>query len=196
MEHGIQNQIRNAVASLAHVFRANVGRGWQGVVNRRAEGYVELRDARPFSTGLPVGFSDLFGWQSVTVTDDMVGTVIARFVAIEVKSDRGRVRPEQAAFIKAVNDAGGIAGIAHNESEAVSLLSPRLTMTTKETDGMTPEEFRAACERLGWRTVDEAAAKLQVTPRTVHNWRGGKAPIAGTAVLYLRLLEQTQPAQS
>ena len=196
MEHGIQNKIRNAVASMAHVFRANVGQGWQGVIIGRGDGRVELKDARPFSTGLPVGFADLFGWQSVTVTDDMVGSVIARFVAIEVKSPGGRVRPEQAAFLRSVTEAGGIAGIAHNESEAIGLLSPRLTMTTKENDGMTPEEFRSACDRLGWRTVDEAAAKLSVTPRTVHNWRAGKAPISGTAVLYLRLLEQTQPAQS
>ena len=37
----------------------------------------------------------------------MVGTTIAQFTAIEVKSKKGSVRPEQQHFINVVNDAGG-----------------------------------------------------------------------------------------
>ena len=106
------------------LFRVNTGKAWQGkgpalVIHKPQmvmcyPGDVVLRSAQPLQMGLTTGGSDLIGWH----TQDGV----ARFTAIECKSDTGRIRPEQAVFIQAVNEAGGIAGVARSEDEALELL--------------------------------------------------------------------------
>lgn len=68
--------------------------------------------------GLCNGSSDLIGWQSLTVTPDMVGKRIARFVAVEVKTERGRISEEQTRFLSAVKDAGGIGEICRSPEDA------------------------------------------------------------------------------
>jgi ribosomal protein S19 len=50
----------------------------------------------------------LIGYRKVTVTPEMVGQEIAQFAAVEVKTARGRVRPEQQRFIEHVRGAGGV----------------------------------------------------------------------------------------
>lgn len=65
--------------------------------------------------GLCNGSSDLIGWTPVTVTPDMVGKKIAVFTAIEVKLNKNgkyKATDLQKAFISAVNNAGGFAGVA------------------------------------------------------------------------------------
>jgi hypothetical protein len=84
-----------------------------------------LRGARPFSTGLPKGFSDLFGWVSVEVTEKMVGQRLAVFCAIEVKSKTGRVSPEQTRFVEAVQKAGGRAVIARGAEDLLQIYDLR-----------------------------------------------------------------------
>lgn len=125
-EHSVQNDIRNSLAGECLLFRANVGRGWTGnaverfskpttiVLNR---GDVVIRGARPFDTGLPAGFSDLFGLTSVTITPDMVGQQIGVFCAIEVK-DQTNASSEQANFLQAVKNNGGFSGIARSPEDA------------------------------------------------------------------------------
>ena len=71
--------------------------------------------------GLAPGSSDLIGWHSVTVTPDMVGRKLARFVAVEVKATGGRLSQEQRRFIEAVRSAGGIAFVAYCEDEAAAM---------------------------------------------------------------------------
>lgn len=67
------------------------------------------------------GPSDLIGWRSITITEDMVGKTIAVFTAIETK-DLADVTPEQENFIAQVQQAGGYAGVAHNVGEARAIL--------------------------------------------------------------------------
>lgn len=95
MEHDIQNRIRNETADIAMLFRANVGQGF-------------TKDGRFFSTGLPKGFSDLFGFR---LSD-------SRAVFIEVKTATGRVRPEQEKFIGRMREYGALAGIARSVEDA------------------------------------------------------------------------------
>jgi len=109
-EHKTQNAIRLALSPGSTLFRANVGRGWVGQLVSNQGGMVMLSNARPFTTGLPVGFSDLFGW--VTVDG------VARFLALEIKSKTGRVTPEQENFLAAVKRAGGLAGVARSIDDA------------------------------------------------------------------------------
>ncbi len=81
------------------------------------------RFGRVLRSGLCVGSSDLIGWRPVTVTQDMVGQRLAVFVALEVKRlDGGRTSDEQAAFVAAVQRAGGIAAVVRSDAEAVDAL--------------------------------------------------------------------------
>lgn len=124
-EHAIQNTIRNALAGKGLIFRANVGQAWTGDAKRLPGpgNRVLLENARPFSTGLPAGFSDLFGLVPVTITPDMVGQQVAVFVALEVKTAKGRASDKQQAFIKAVNDNGGRAGVVRSAEDAVRVVA-------------------------------------------------------------------------
>lgn len=122
-EHGIQNAIRNALAGLALIFRANVGQAWTGDKFERLPGNrVMIHGARPFTTGLPPGFSDLFGLVPVTITPDMVGKTFARFVALEVKTATGRASDKQAKFLAAVERNGGLSGVVRGPDDALAML--------------------------------------------------------------------------
>lgn len=122
-EHAIQNAIRNSLAGKALIFRSNAGQAWTGNdIRRLPGGAVLIKDARPFHTGLPPGFSDLFGLVSVDVTQDMVGQKVAVFTALECKTEKGRVTEKQANFIKAVNDHGGRAGVVRSVRDALDLV--------------------------------------------------------------------------
>ena len=122
-ERNIQNDIRNGIIGLANMFRANIGQAWTGEATKLANGDILLRNPRPFSTGLPKGFSDLFGWVKHEITEEDVGKTAAIFTAVEVKDTKGRVSPEQQNFIKAVNSAGGRAGIARSVGDAIKILN-------------------------------------------------------------------------
>lgn len=124
-EHSIQNQIRNALAGKGLIFRANVGQAWTGDATRLPGPgrRVLLENARPFNTGLPPGFSDLFGLVPVVVTPEMVGQTVAVFTALEVKTGKGKASDKQAAFIKAVNDNGGRAGVVRSAEDAVRVVA-------------------------------------------------------------------------
>ncbi|ANN86156.1 Holliday junction resolvase [Enterobacter phage Arya] len=129
-EHALQNTIRNALAGRALIFRANVGKAYASndvvkvprqmpvVMGPRD---VLLKNARPFETGLPPGFADLFGLVAVEITPDMVGKKLAVFTALEVK-DGARVSPLQRNFINAVNDNGGRAGVVRSVDDAEHLV--------------------------------------------------------------------------
>lgn len=104
------------------VFRNNVGVGWQGKSVKKGSLLI-IENPRPLHAGLCEGSSDLVGWTTEEITADMVGKKIAIFTAVEVKTSSGRISPEQLNFLQQVQQAGGIAGIARNDSEAINLLS-------------------------------------------------------------------------
>lgn len=108
-EQLVQNQIRVALGrGPVRLFRNNTG---------------ALKDeaGRLVRFGLAPGSSDLIGWRSVEVTPEMVGMVLAVFVAIEVK-DRGKPTSQQLSFLEAVSDAGGIGGVARSTEDARRIL--------------------------------------------------------------------------
>jgi hypothetical protein len=117
-EHKNQNEIRNDLAGKGLFFRVNVGQAWTGDVHRLKNGDILIKNPRPFSTGLPGGFSDLFGITPVTITPEMVGQRAGIFTAIEVKSEKGRVSPKQSAFLSAVKNQGGRSGVARTIEDA------------------------------------------------------------------------------
>lgn len=117
-EHDIQNNIRNSLAGQCHLFRANVGTAWTGNITKLPNGDLLIKNPRPFSTGLPAGFSDTFGWVPVVITPDMVGQTFARFIAGEVKTAKGKTRPEQDKFLNAVNRNGGCGDVWRGPEDA------------------------------------------------------------------------------
>jgi hypothetical protein len=86
----------------------------------------QLQDARGqwvrYGVANPGG-SDLIGFHTVTITPEDVGRKVAVFTAFEVKSQTGKIRPEQRAFIDNVTLRGGIAGVVRSVEDAKSLLT-------------------------------------------------------------------------
>jgi hypothetical protein len=111
-ETTLQQQIRLALGTRTdlRLFRNQVGQ------------LPDPRTGRPVQFGLARGSADLIGWRTITITPDMVGTQLAVFTSIEVKTPNGRIRPEQHAWLGAVRSAGGIAGIARSVCDANEIL--------------------------------------------------------------------------
>jgi hypothetical protein len=111
-ETDLQQRIRLALGTRSdlRLFRNQVGQ------------LPDPRTGRPVQFGLARGSADLIGWRTVTITQEMVGQQLAVFTSIEVKTERGHVRPEQHAWQRTVSAAGGIAGIARSIQDANDLL--------------------------------------------------------------------------
>lgn len=84
---------------------------------RNQTGRYELKDGRWLASGLCKGSSDLIGWRRILITPEMVGQVIAQFVAVEVKSGKEQPTPEQLDFIHTVREHGGLAFVARSEKD-------------------------------------------------------------------------------
>ena len=82
---------------------------------RNNQGFFTV-DKRKIRTGLGVGSSDLVGWLGGD------GPMRGRFLAIEVKTDKGRLTDEQESFLAAVNRSGGLGFVARSVEEALEKL--------------------------------------------------------------------------
>ena len=98
-EHRIQNEIRLILAEKCVIFRGNVGAGC-------------TKDGRYFSTGLPKGFSDLFGFRKSD----------GKAIFIEVKTPTGRLSAEQKKFLDTMQNYGVIAGVCRSKEDAINLI--------------------------------------------------------------------------
>lgn len=98
-ETDIQNQIRVALSPYCIVFRMNVG-------------LCYTKDGRPIRTGVPTGFSDLFGHRKSD----------GRAFYIEVKTPTGKASPAQLRFLEQMAVNGAITGICRSPEEALRLL--------------------------------------------------------------------------
>ena len=109
----LQQQIRLAIGinPETRLFRNQVG------------SLPDPRTGRLVTFGLARGSADLIGWRTITVTQAMVGIRLAVFTSIEVKTPTGRVRPEQTAWLGAVQAAGGIAGVARSVPDALKIIA-------------------------------------------------------------------------
>ena len=90
-------------------------------VERLPGGKVLIHDARPFDSGVPAGFSDLFGVRPVVITEDMVGQTIGQAVFGEVKTETGRVSDKQLAFLQAMTKRGALAGVWRSVADALAM---------------------------------------------------------------------------
>lgn len=76
-----------------------------------------------FTHGLGTGTSDLIGLMKIRITKEMEGQDIAVFVALEVKTKKGYPSKEQKAFIKTVQDLGGIAAVVRSVEDVERVLN-------------------------------------------------------------------------
>lgn len=111
-ETNLFNRIRLATSRLgARMFRNNRGL------------FLTLDGERKTRAGLePNGSSDAIGWTPVTITPAMVGQKVAVFTAIEIKTGSVPVTEDQSNYVDQVNKAGGLAGIAYDESDAIDII--------------------------------------------------------------------------
>lgn len=123
-ETNILKEIQSKLsAGYVRLFRNNVGAAFMGPFVRKADGSVSIIKPQRVTFGLAEGSSDLIGWRSITITEDMVGQRIAQFVAVEVKNSTGKVSKLQGAFLNTVAEAGGRAGVARSLTDAVHILA-------------------------------------------------------------------------
>ena len=113
-ERDIQTQILLKLSrGDTRLFRINAGTAWQGIVIEHTRDRLVLAHPRAVRLAAP-GVSDLIGWASG-----------GRFAAVEVKTPRGRLTDEQAAFIELVRRSGGLAGVARSVEEARAIIEGR-----------------------------------------------------------------------
>ncbi len=115
-EHEIQQRIRLACGRGAvRLWRNNTG----ALVDQQGR-FVRF--------GLCKGSSDLIGLRSLEVTPEMVGRRLAQFVALEIKTESGTVSTEQRAFLRLVQQLGGLGAVCRSiaQAHAVLDLDPRV----------------------------------------------------------------------
>lgn len=112
-ETDLQQRIRLALGTRpdTRLFRNQVG------------SLPDPRTGRLVTFGLARGSADLIGWRTVVVTPDMVGQRLAVFTSIEVKTPTGRLTPQQHNWLRAVQGAGGIAGVARSVSDGLRIVT-------------------------------------------------------------------------
>lgn len=114
----------NAETTLQQQIRLALGTHPQTRLFRNQVGSLpDPRTGRLVTFGLAKGSADLIGWRTITIGPEHVGQQIAVFTSIEVKTPTGRVRPDQTAWMVAVQAAGGIAGIARSVPDALQLVA-------------------------------------------------------------------------
>lgn len=75
--------------------------------------------------GLCVGSSDLIGWVPTLIEAHHVGQHLPVFTAIEAKAGSRQATPEQKNFLAQVAQAGGVAVLAYELDDVISIIKSR-----------------------------------------------------------------------
>ena len=99
-ENRIQSEIMLALAKRGHrIFRANAGR----IQDARTGAWIKL---------FPTGFPDTCGWHKDT----------GQFIALEIKTEKGKLREEQKRFRDFALTQPIIYGVARSPEEAIEIV--------------------------------------------------------------------------
>lgn len=128
----------------ATVFRNNVALAAVGKITwikqagtcRVLPGDAVVRNARVLHAGLFKGSGDLIGWTEVVVTPEMVGKTVAIFTSVEAKDGTGKSSTEQRTWRDNVVKAGGFAGEARCEVDALRIIGLDRVKTNKVIDAI------------------------------------------------------------
>jgi len=102
-ETALMHEIMVALSATCRIFRINVGT-------------FRTADGRYVTTGVPAGFSDLFGIRNGD----------GRAVFIEVKTKRGKPTAAQLNFLETMRNRGALAGIARSVQDAIEIVEGTL----------------------------------------------------------------------
>ena len=110
-EKEIQYEIRKAISQYPNIrlWRNNVG----SMIDKKGQ---------MVTFGLCPGSSDLIGLESIVITPDMIGKTMARFLAIEVKSEKGKASESQSKFLEMVRAMGGIGILARSVEDVHEIM--------------------------------------------------------------------------
>lgn len=126
-EKEIQDAARIALSrnQKGFYFRVNIGSAWVSSQKpiKLGGGDIILKNARPFDTGIPSGFPDIFGITEITITPEMVGQKIGIFTGLEAKSPKGHASKSQKNMLEKIIKSGGIAGVFRTPEEAVEIVN-------------------------------------------------------------------------
>ncbi len=120
-ESRVMSEVRLRAAELGyHLFRNNVGQ----LLDKegRPVRFGLANDSKALNKALKSG--DLIGWETITITPDMVGQRVARFLSVEVKAedwrpDKSERYAAQSRWVELVNNAGGRARILTAASQLI-----------------------------------------------------------------------------
>jgi len=123
-EADIQNLIRLKLNEIdgGIYFRGNAGQAWTGNDITKRGRTVTIRDARPFKSGLPPGFTDIFGITPIVITPKHVGQVLGIYTGIEVKN-KTKLSPDQKNHILRLKNAGCLTGVAYCVEDAIKIVA-------------------------------------------------------------------------
>lgn len=103
----IQAKHLKSLPANKRLFPINAGMGWVGNIARKTEREIIIMNPRPLHAA-PVGWPDLCGWETVEITQEMVGRKIAIFCAEEIKAGGDRLTEPQKKFRHTLESMGGI----------------------------------------------------------------------------------------
>lgn len=111
-----------ALRSHPHVFKNPVGQGFVGGKQYRVKesgqinvekGDLVVKNPTPIRWGLEVGSGDLIGFESVIITQDMVGKTFGRFKSVEIKTKNDKISRDQIIWYFTLRLSGCIAIVLH-----------------------------------------------------------------------------------
>lgn len=108
LETNLKNKVESELQPNQRLFRVNSGMGWVGKILDQSGKKIILGNPRPFY-GMPKGTPDMIGFDSIEITQDMVGKRVAVFVGSELKATKNdKLKEFQRRFKKLIVDMGGI----------------------------------------------------------------------------------------
>lgn len=85
---------------------------------KNPQGFFVSEQGWRITYGLHPGSSDLIGFRTLTILPEHVGRRVAVFVGAEIKTESGRVRPNQLVWQSVVRNFGGIAEVLRSTDDA------------------------------------------------------------------------------
>lgn len=104
-EKEIINNFLSNLKDNQRFFRINAGMGWVGQYTKNNNMLI-IKNPRPLYAA-PEGWPDITGWETVTITPDMVGQKIAVFSVVEVKTGSLKLSEKQNRFKELILKMGG-----------------------------------------------------------------------------------------